>query len=160
MVMKRLSLVAILFVFAFFVSGTVASEDLDQEKWWFDDVKEITEQDAEEETGEETSEEDMEQTAPEAEVAPPESDVKYVIEKQLKDTGLIFLPYGPGEDSLGEIRPSESYYHQGVPHMQPKFPQIEPIVFIDDEKKEGTEQEEGEEENEEGENDDDETNDY
>ena len=154
MVMKRLSLVSILFLFASFVSGTVASEDLDQEEWWLD-AEEITEQDAEEET----SEEESEQTAPEAEVAPPQSDVKYVIERQLKDTGLIFLPYGPGEDSLGEIRPSESYY-QGVPQMRPRVPQVQPMVFIEDKKKEGTEQEEGGEENEEGENEDDETNNY
>ena len=52
--MKGLSLVSILFVLAFFVSGTVASEDLDQEEWF--DVEEITEQDAKEETSEEDSE--------------------------------------------------------------------------------------------------------
>jgi len=70
----------------------------------------------------------------------PQRDVKYEIDRQLKDTGLEFERYYPGE-----ARPSTRGYHG-------RRPQIEPLVFVEDEVEGGTE--EGDEEKEEGENDD------
>ena len=86
---------------AFFVCTAGASEYVDPNM----------ESDAEESTEEatETEDDDDEEAAPEPSETGPGPvvplDVKYELDRQLEDTGLVFSPYDPGE-----VRPSNGQY--------------------------------------------------
>jgi len=100
------------------------------------DAQELTE-----EAGE--TEGDDEDVAPEPRPTSPRPgvglDVKYEIDRQLQDTGLVFSPYDPGE-----VRPTNGQYRS--------FPQqAAPFFFVEDEEgkdKEDDEEDEGEKEDE------------
>ncbi|MDY6987149.1 MAG: hypothetical protein SWQ30_03745 [Thermodesulfobacteriota bacterium] len=119
----------------FFVCGAGASEYVDPNM--DSDAQESSEQSAEtEDDDEEEAEPEPRRTSPRPGVT---RDVKYEIDRQLKDTGLVFSPYDPGE-----VRPSNGQYRS--------FPQqTTPFFFVDDEEgeeKEDDEKDEGEKEDE------------
>ena len=137
--MKTIFLPSAVFILCLIVpSWTLASEDASQEAGSCEPefTEEVVEKEPCEEEGEETEPEKEIESRPER----SQRDIKYEIDRQLKDTGLEFERYYPGE-----ARPSTRGYHG-------RRPQIEPLVFVEDEVEGGTE--EGDEEEEEGENDD------
>jgi hypothetical protein len=130
--MKEIFLLCALLVFAFPVllwsaASNYGGNEGSCEQEITEHVVEVQEKPcAEEEDGDETLE-------PEIESHPrPQRDIKYEIDQQLRDTGLEFERYYPGE-----ARPIAPTYRRKRPH-------IEPMVFEEDEEQEG--QEKGKEE--------------
>ncbi|MDY6955163.1 MAG: hypothetical protein SWE60_26975 [Thermodesulfobacteriota bacterium] len=119
---------------AFFLCPAGASEYVDPNM--DADAQESTEEAAETEGDEEEAEPEPRRTAPRPGAT---YDVKYEIDRQLQDTGLVFSPYDPGE-----VRPSNGQY-RGFPQ------QAAPFFFVEDEEGEDTgndEDGEGEEQDE------------
>jgi len=123
---------------AFFVSTAGASEYVDPKMDL--EAQESTEEGAETEGDEAEAESDAREVSPWHGVAP---EVKYELDRQLQDTGLMFSPYDPGE-----ARPSNGWYRS--------FPQQgAPFIFVQeeagedeesDDEDEGEKEDEGEEE--------------
>ncbi|MDY6954673.1 MAG: hypothetical protein SWE60_24480 [Thermodesulfobacteriota bacterium] len=104
---------------AFFVCPAGASEYVDPN---IDaDAQESTEEASETEGDDEEAEPEPRRTAPRPGVT---YGVKYEIDRQLQDTGLVFSPYDPGE-----VRPSNGQY-RGFPE------QAAPFFFVEDEEEE------------------------
>jgi len=136
--MKRIFLSSAVFILCLIVpSWTMASEDASQEAGSCE--PEFTEEIVEKEPCEEEGEDEPLKPKLKSRPQSPQRDVKYEIDRQLKDTGLEFERYYPGE-----ARPAAQGYHK-------RRPQIEPLVFVEDEAEEAAEK--GDEEKEEGEND-------
>ena len=120
----------------FFVCAAGASEYVDPDM--SSDAEEVTEEAAETEGDDEEAEPEPRRTTPRPDVT---YDVKYEMDKQLQDTGLVFSPQDPRE-----VRPPNGQYRS--------FPQqMSPFFFVEDDQgeDEANDEEEDKEDDEEGE---------